>query len=212
MRPAPDPQSLRRDRVRRALVALLILCLVLLPLYLWPLRGRIPGLPGAAALSGSTSDPRNPGAVARIPGDVWDALMGRVTPPPPSSAPSRPRNLTMVTMLEGTPGTGPFETLTPSGPHASVIASLLGEHTPPEGAPSDAGSPSSSPSSEPGTGNAPGGFGSGGYPAVADLGPWGGGGGGGGGGGSPFGSASDPIWTPDDPGPAAPGPRARPKK
>jgi len=76
--------SLPSRRGRWILIALLILLLILLPLYLWPLRGGLGGLPGASALSGSVRDPRSAAAVARIPRDVWDALMGHVDAPPPS--------------------------------------------------------------------------------------------------------------------------------
>jgi len=97
-----DAEPLPSRRGRRVLMALLILFLILLPLYLWPLRGGLGGLPGASALPGSARDPRSAAALARIPGDVWDALMGRVDTPPSSSPPptAPPRNLTMITPAE----------------------------------------------------------------------------------------------------------------
>jgi len=96
-----DAHSLPSRRGRRVLIALLILLLILLPLYLWPLRWGLGGLPGASALPGSPRDPRSAAAVARIPGDVWDALMGPVDAPPPSPPPTTPpRNLTMITQAE----------------------------------------------------------------------------------------------------------------
>ena len=101
-----DAESLPSRRSRRILIALLILLLILLPLYLWPLRGGLGGLPGASALPGSVRDPRSAAALARIPGDVWDALMGHVDAPPPSSPPptAPPRNLTMITQAEAFSG------------------------------------------------------------------------------------------------------------
>lgn len=211
MRPRPHSETLPRDRVRRFLVALLILCLILLPLYLWPLRGRLDGLPGAAALSGAPSDPRNPGALARIPGDVWDALMGRAEERPSPSPPSLPRSLTMIATLEDVPGASAFETLAPAPPQAPLMPSSLsgsaaslettaGEDGASSGPVQFLADPSSS---EPGTGSGPNGFGSGGYPGLANLGPWGGGGGGG---TNPPASSSGPTWTPSDPGAPAPTP------
>jgi PEP-CTERM motif len=101
----PDPEPLPSRRGRRVLIALLIL--LLLPLYLWSLRGGLGGLPGATALPGSVRDPRSAAAVARIPGDVWDALMGYVDAPPPSPpATKAPRNLTMITEAEEIAGSG----------------------------------------------------------------------------------------------------------
>jgi len=47
-----DAESLPSRRGWRGLIALLILLLILLPLYLWPLRGGLRGLPGASALPG----------------------------------------------------------------------------------------------------------------------------------------------------------------
>jgi hypothetical protein len=98
-------EPLPSRRGRRILIALLILLLILLPLYLWPLRGGLGGLPGASAVPGSVHDPRSAAAVARIPGDVWDALMGHVDALPPSLPPTKPpRNLTMIIQAEEFPG------------------------------------------------------------------------------------------------------------
>jgi len=126
MRLAPDPESLPTGGGRRALIALLILILVLLPLYLWPLRGGISGLRGASAVSGAPGDPRNPAAVAGIPSDVWDALMERGARGGATGAPERPRNLTMIT--EHQIGTGPggvdvdsAPSLTPDGSHFAAL-------------------------------------------------------------------------------------------
>jgi hypothetical protein len=95
-----DSGLLPPRRGRRILVALLVLLLILLPLYLWPLRGSFGGLPSPSALLGSMLDPRDPAAVARIPGDVWDALMGGTDAAPASSPDPAPRNLTMISELE----------------------------------------------------------------------------------------------------------------
>lgn len=98
MQPTPDAGALPPRHGRRILIALLILLLILLPLYLWPLRGGLGALPWGSALSGPPKDPRNPSAVAVIPGDVWDALMGGASQAPPG--PPKPRNLTMIAELE----------------------------------------------------------------------------------------------------------------
>ena len=81
MRRSSGPES-ALPRGRRIAIALLILLLIALPLYLWPLRGGGAGLPGAAALSGLPRDPRDATAVAHLPADVWDGLMdeGRTGP------------------------------------------------------------------------------------------------------------------------------------
>jgi hypothetical protein len=88
-------------------VALLILLLILLPLYLWPLRGSGTGLPGAAALSRPPRDPRDAAAIAHLPADVWEALMGEG----PSgrhveSSPKAPGNLTRIAELDDDIGAG----------------------------------------------------------------------------------------------------------
>ena len=92
-----DSESQSAPRARRILVAVLALLLILLPLYLWPLHIGSFGLPGLSALLSTAGDPRDPAAVARIPGDAWDVLMGGADPPPslPPAA-SAPPNLTMI--------------------------------------------------------------------------------------------------------------------
>ena len=108
---SPNRSPVPARHGRRILIALLILALILLPLYLWPLRGGFGGLPGTSALSGWPRDPRNPAAVAAIPSDVWDALMGGAADQPkvpPKPAP-KPRNLTMIAEHQPADGTGAFD-------------------------------------------------------------------------------------------------------
>ena len=213
MRLTPDSDPPPRRRGRRILIALLILLLILLPLYLWPLRSAMTGPRGAAALSGSPRDPRNASEVARIPGDVWDALMGRTAEPRPSApAPKPPRNLTMIAQLEQVAGVEGIDVI--SGPRHPGMASLLDDTSHLlAGSASGDGSPSSplqflaTPSpSEQGTGNGSDGFGSNGYAGPSNLGPWGGGGPGGPRRGSALLTRSDPTWNPSDPGAPAPTP------
>lgn len=191
------------------MIALLILLLILLPLCLWPLRGAMTGPRGAAALSGSPRDPRNASEVARIPSDVWDALMGPIAEPAP---PKPPRNLTMIAQLEEVAGVEAIDVM--SGARPPMMASLLDDpsHALESNASGD-GSPSSpvrfltAPfSGEQGTGNGSDGFGSNGYPGLSNLGPWGGGGSGGRAGGAPLLTSLDPTWNPTDPGSPAPTP------
>jgi hypothetical protein len=180
-----------------------MLLLVLLPLYLWPLRAGLGALPGASALSGPPRDPRDAAALAAIPADVWDDLMGR-TPPGTSS----PRNLTMISELEEIAGAGPFD-FGEAGYSRGLIGSpTLGWLTsdPLDGASdffggqSGFGDSSPSPAQSMATliGNS--GTGWGGYPGASNLGPWGGGGRGA---GSPGGNQPDsgpgPIWDSSDP-------------
>ena len=101
MRLSSGPESVAPRRGRRIVVALLILLLILLPLYLWPLRGSGTGLPGAAALSRPPRDPRDAAAIAHLPADVWEGLMGEG----PSgrhgeSSPKAPGNLTRIAQLD----------------------------------------------------------------------------------------------------------------
>lgn len=192
-----DADPLPSRRGRRGLLALLILLLILLPLYLWPLRGGLGALPGSSALPGSVRDPRNAAAVAQIPADVWDALMGHTHAPPPSGpAATPPRNLTMITLAEGLPGSG----LPGSGPddgaggvtlpdspaaRARGMLAQLGSSGVSDGSPGDDAAPPSplefvsTPGGGTGPGGAPSGFGPGGYPSLGNLGPWHGGGPGG---------------------------------
>ena len=186
------PSSSRRNRW--ALIALLALLLILLPLYLWPLRGGLSGLPGTSAPPGSVRDPRSAAAVAQISSDVWNALMGRTPAAAPSSPSARPRpNLTMITSAE-VPGSGlpglDDEPL-PDSPSALArgLLAQFGTTGVPDGSSGggDAASPSTDPASASedgaGTGGAPAEFSPGGYFSLGNLGPWTGGGPGGGPGG-----------------------------
>ncbi len=213
MRLSPDPSGLPTRRGRRILIGLLILLLVLLPLYLWPLRGGRGGLPRASALSGSPNDPRNPGAMARIPSDVWNALMARRGGPPPAP-PTPPANLTMIAGLHEvvggmgsihlppiieSPGSSP---LTDDGPLSSGGGSRGDDSTP---------GPVqflASDTSNQGTGNGGGGFGSGGYSGFSNLGPWNGGGPGGPARGGASSSGPGSTWDPSDPDAPTPTPES----
>lgn len=184
-----DAESRPSRRGRRGLIAVLVLLLILLPLYLWPLRGDVGGLPGASSLSGAVRDPRSAAAVAQIPGDVWNALMGQPPAPPPSlpAPPPKPSlNLTMITSAQGIPGSGldEGEGNTLSDSPAALVRGLLAQAGSSD-APGDdtVSTPTefvSTPSNGTGTGGAPGGFGSGGYPGFGNFGPSTGGGPGGG--------------------------------
>jgi PEP-CTERM motif len=90
------------------MLALLILLLILLPLYLWPLRGGGSGLPGAAALSRAPRDPRDAAAVAHLPADVWEGLMGGSSAPPGAPPPKDSGNLTRIGRLDDS-AAGPFD-------------------------------------------------------------------------------------------------------
>jgi hypothetical protein len=214
MQDAKPPPS---RRSRRALIALLVLLLILLPLYLWPLRGGLTALPGASSLPRSVRDPRSAAAVAQIPGDVWDALMGPADAPPPPPPPTNPpRNLTMITEAEGIPGSGLdgdaggaqlFES--PSSLARDMLAQLGGVSDLSDGNPAGGDGSSApaeflagSPYGGSGTGSPSSGFGPGGYPGLGNLGPWTGGGPGGGpGGGGPRLSSLGPtisLGNPDD--------------
>jgi len=207
-----DAESLSPRRGRRALIALLILLLILLPLYLWPLRGGLGAVPGASALSGLVLDPRNAGALARIPGDVWDALMGHVDAPPASAPPATPpRNLTMITQAEATPGNG----LDPAAADTPVLETLAHDMVAQLGGSSDgapggadtpsgpvdflAGSPYSGSGGGTGGGNPLTGFAHGGSPGYGPL-------GGGSGGGGPRFSGPGSIFDPPNPGALEPTP------
>ncbi|MGH7399263.1 MAG: PEP-CTERM sorting domain-containing protein [Candidatus Rokuibacteriota bacterium] len=191
-----DAESLPWRRGRAILIALVILLLILLPLYLWPLQGDLSGLPGASALPGSMWDPRSPMALARIPSEVWDALMGRAEAPPSRPAANPSRNLTMISELEETAADG----LT-----SSLVGQMIAElgSSDPSG---ESPSPSvpwleSHPGGGPGTSSPWSGFASGGYPSFGDLGPWHGGGPGG---GPRF--TSPPTSGPGEPGMPTPTP------
>jgi len=211
-----DAEPLPSPRARRRLIGLLTLLLILLPLYLWPLRGGLGGLPGGAARSGSLPDPRSAAAVARIPGDVWDALMGHPAVPRPPIPPTKPRpNLTMITPDEGIPDSGLREgsggTLL-SDNASSLVRGLLAQFGSSELSDSKPGDGDSSfppaeflasnPGGGTGTGNPPSGLTSGGFPGLGNLGP----GNGGGSGGGPYSSSPGTTLHPDDPGDFAPTP------
>lgn len=198
-------------------MAFVVLLLILLPLYLWPLRGGLAGLPGASALSGSVRDPRSAAAVAQIPGDVWDALMGHTAAPPPSppSAPSPkpPRNLTMITYDEGILGGGldddgggaPLSDTPPA--FARGMLAQLGSTDLPGGNPAGgdtASTPGDFSTSSPGggSGSPSSGFGPGGYPGFGDFGRWPGGGPS----GPPSLAGLGPTFGPGDPGTLEPTP------
>jgi hypothetical protein len=208
-----DAEPLPSRRARRGLIGLLILLLILLPLYLWPLRGSLGGLPGGSALPGSLRDPRSAAAVARVPGDVWDALMGHPAMPPPPPPTKALRNLTMITQGEGIPGVGLDEgaggTLLSDNASSLVRGMLaqLGSSELSDGNPGggDASFPpaeflASNPGGGTGTGNLPSGFTSGGYPGLGNLGPNGGGSGG------PRSSSPGLTLHAGDPGDLAPTP------
>ncbi|MFI5324977.1 MAG: PEP-CTERM sorting domain-containing protein [Candidatus Rokuibacteriota bacterium] len=210
-----DAEPLPPHRGRRGLTALAVLLLILLPLYLWPLRGGLGGLPGASALPGPVRDPRSAAAVAQIPGDVWDALMGHTHALPPSPPPAKPpSNLTMITSAEGLPGSSSLSgdesgaTLSDSptalarGMLAQLGSSDLSDGSPGGAAPASPAEFVSSPGGGTGTGGAPSGFGPGGYPGLGNLGPWHGGGPGGG----PRVSSLALTLDPGDPGDLAPTP------
>ena len=180
-----DGEPLPSRRGRRGLIAVLILLLILLPLYLWPLRGDVGGLPSPSAPSGSVRDPRSAAAVAQIPGDVWNALMGQTPASPPSSPALPPKpspNLTMITSVEGIPGNGLDEGAgeTPSDSPAALVRGLLAQVGSPDASGGDTASTPTELESTPwdgtGTGGGAGGVGSGGYPGFGNLGPWSGGG------------------------------------
>lgn len=214
-----DAEPLPSRRGRRGLIALLILLLILLPLYLWPLRGGLGALPGSSTLPGSVRDPRSAAAVAQIPGDVWDGLMGHTHAPPPSAPPAAPpRNLTMITSTEGLPGSGLSESLD-EGPGGATLSdspaalarrmvARLGSSDVSDGSPGGSPEPSSpvefasTPGGGTGPGGAPGGFGAGGYPGLGNLGPWHGAGPGGG----PSIASLAPQLDPGGPGDLAPTP------
>jgi len=208
MRQPPGSGPAPSRRSRRILIALLILVLILLPLYLWPLRAGVGGLPDASALPGRPRDPRDAAALAAIPADVWDDLMGR-TPPRPTA----PRNLTMISALDEIAAAGPFdfgepEYSRPGFAWSSSLGRLTGDEldggTDSSGGQSSFGDPSPAPAQSiaalGGTGGQGSGSGWGGYPGLANLGPWGGAGNGFGAPSSSGPSSDGPgaIWDPSD--------------
>jgi hypothetical protein len=154
MSSSSDAASLPAGRGLRFVIALLILLLILLPLYLWPLRSGLGALPWAAMLTaGSQKDPRDPAALAGIPSEVWEALLNEVSGTAHGSAGSHeglaPQNLTMITPETGnSPGI-------PEPGSADSLSGLLSAAEPPSGlltsgiAPTEAksGDPDPSPSS-----------------------------------------------------------------
>ncbi len=210
-----DAESLPSHRGRRGLIALALALVILLPLYLWPLRGGLGGLPGASALPGPVRDPRNAAAMAEIPGDVWDALMGHTHVPPPAVSPAKPpRNLTMIASTSGgAPGRGLDDGAagtsvsdSPAGFARGMLAQLGSDQSDGGGGGGDVPAAPvgfvSAPGADTGPGSTPGGFGAGGDPGLGNLGPWTGGGPGGG----PRGSSAAPTLEPGDPADLAPTP------
>ena len=215
MRRSSSPES-APPQGRRIAIVLLILLLIALPLYLWPLRGSGTGLPGAAAQSGSPRDPRDASAVAHIPADVWDGLMDDARSGHKGKEGRRPGNLTRFAQLEDGPGAGSMDTRSGGGalwPRDTLSRSFgaLDSGDRGDGSGGSSGeSPSSptqflaSPSGNQGSGTGSGSGWSGGYSGGAgNFGPFGGGGGAGGsGGGGPFlvgdpGDSSAPAPTPE---------------
>lgn len=172
-----DAVTLPSGRGWRIAIALLILVLIMLPLYLWPLRGGLGAFQWTGALTGGvTKDPRDPAALAGIPGDVWDALMSHAPGQPSGSSnppdASGPRNLTMITAHESGAGLAEpdWSDAVSESPSAeelpsNLLAAVTGTT---EGASGDG---SSSPSSTPGQ------FGSSAGGGQGGAGPWPGGGG-----------------------------------
>lgn len=164
-----DGEAPPSSRRRRTVLALVLLLLILLPLYLWPLRWGVGGLPGASALSGPRPDPRSAAAVAQIPGEVWDALMGGGAPPS-GLPPTGPRNLTMIAELNPLFGGGllpdPGGSPLPESPAelGGVMVAQLGSRIE-----DTSGTGSDETSSTPGQGGGGTPWG-GDYPAIGD--PW----------------------------------------
>ena len=127
------PASVAPWRGRRIVLALLILVLIALPLYFWPLRGGGSGLPGAAALSRPPLDPRDAAAVAQLPADVWEGLMGGATRPHGAPFSKGSGNLTRIGPLDdGPPGSFAIDggSLPPRydvHSHGHEITALLGD-------------------------------------------------------------------------------------
>lgn len=213
MGPLEHSHSVPSRRGRRIAILLIVLLLIGLPLYLWPLRGGIQGLPGASALSGAPHDPRSAAAVAQLPADVWDGLMGRRDG---RAGPKRPGNLTRISPHEegGATGNGSLDGNAGGGAalpalgagSTPMMTAMLGDGgadsagtTPPEETGATSPFPGSAPSGDGGGG--PGGnAGDRGYsPFPGNLGPFPGGGGPGGGNGFPpptFTSNPDPNDPP----------------
>lgn len=188
MGPVERSRSVPSRRGRRIAILLIVLLLIGLPLYLWPLRGGIQGLPGASALSGAPRDPRSAAAVAQLPADVWDGLMGRRDRPAGARPPG---NLTRISPHEdgGTPGNGSIGGSAGDGASLPVLGAgstptMLGDDGPAGSPPPDEtdatsslpGSGTESSPSGGGTGGPDGNPGNGGYaPFPGSLGPFPGG-------------------------------------
>ena len=213
MRRFSSPES-APPQGRRIAIVLLILLLIALPLYLWPLRGSGTGLPGAAAHSGLPRDPRDASAVAHIPADVWDGLMDDGRSGQKGKEGHRPGNLTRIAQLD-LPG-GSVDTgsggVSSLWPHDTLSRSFgaLDSGDKGDGSGGTGDSPSSAtqvvagPPGSQGSGGGSGGGWNGGYSGGAgnNLGPFAGGGGSGGsGGGGPF-----LVGDPGDPSAPAPTP------
>ena len=219
MRLSSGPESVPPRRGRRIVLALLVLLLILLPLYLWPLRGGGSGLPGAAALSRPPRDPRDAAAVAHLPADVWEGLMNGSSGPHDAPPPKGSGNLTRIGPFEDG-ATGPFDigvggaALPPRYDVLSrgqEITALLGDGL--DQTSGQSGGAGDSPPAQflagatsgesAGTGNGWGGGGYSGFPG--NLGPFAGGGGPGGHGG-PSGTTPTFFSDPGDPSALAPTP------
>jgi hypothetical protein len=196
-----EGQSPSARRGRRVLIGLLTVALILLPLYLWPLRLGLDGLSNVAALLGIAGDPRDPAAVARIPQETWEVLMRGVdTPPSLSGGPTTRANLTMIADLEeftgGAVDAGAGALL---GEGSAVVQDLIAADPAGESAPSGllAATPGGASADGPGSNWSQ--FGGG----FRGLGPWSGGGeplrltG-----AAPFGPGSDPVAPTPTPEPA----------
>jgi hypothetical protein len=181
------PESAGSRRRRRVALFLAILLLTAVPLYLWPLHGAIPGLPGAAALSGVPPDPRSAKALAQLPAEVWDGLMGYGGPPAPSTGGAKARgNLTRIAPHEeGDADAGSGGAFTPHLDPGVPLTTLLVDSGAGSSGDSSGGSSSDSTSS-PGaaSGTPPSGGGAGGQrgggewsPFAGGVGPFSGGGG-----------------------------------
>lgn len=233
MSSSSDADSVPVGRGRRIVIALPILLVILLPLYLWPLRSGLGALPWRATLTARPQrDPRDPAALARIPSAVWEALLNEVSGSAHGSADSpeglAPRNLTMITPAEagngpGIPESGSADSLSglmsADEPLPGLLAGVIG---PTEGT---SGDPGPSPSSTAGSSTAEP-FDS--WPLAGggqgNAGPWPSGGGGGVGGGSrglptalgsPFGGDAPSVDSPvvlvlSPGGPVAPHPAPEP--
>jgi len=218
MRLSSGPESVAPRRVRRIVLALLILLLIVLPLYLWPLRGGGSGLPDAAALSRPPRDPRDAAAIAHLPADVWEGLMDGPSGRHDEPSLKTPGNLTRIAQLDegeagplnvGAGGVS-FPPRYDALPRGGGIAALLGDES--DQSSGESGGPGDSPPApvqflagptpgeSPGSGNGWGGGGYSGFPG--NLGPFARGGGPGG----PSGSAPTFISDPGESGALAPTP------